>query len=193
MVYVDTHKKLDKYINNIKKIVVETELLKHSLNTLKSNKPNLEQKIKINNNKNKIENEIIKEFYPTKINLPNSKNNLPNYKINSKNILSNYKINSNNNSPNYKINSNNNSPNYKINSKNNLTYSDNGSFNNKNNSDNSLSNYYLNNDSENIMIKNMNNLMRELGRNDESGDLGNNENYVEVPKILVIFKKRGLI
>ena len=190
MVYVDTHKKLDKYINNIKKIVVETELLKHSLNTLKSNKPNLEQKIKINNNKNKIENEIIKEFYPTKINSYN-------YNINSKNNLPNYKINSKNNLPNYKINSKNNSPNYNINSKNNLTYSDNGSFNNKNNSDNSLSNYYLNNelndDRDNDMIKNINNLMRELGRNDESGDLGNNENYVEVPKILVIFKKRGLI
>ena len=57
---LNTHKKLDKYIDNIKKIVVENELLKHSLKTIENK--NYKNTKNLNTN-NKKENEIINEFY----------------------------------------------------------------------------------------------------------------------------------
>jgi len=67
---LNTNKKLNTYIDNIKKLVIENEFLKHSMNSIKANKKNNNVTINVEN-ATPEQKEVINEFYQKDIDMLN--------------------------------------------------------------------------------------------------------------------------
>ena len=253
---LNTHKKLNKYIDSIKKLVIESELLKHSKNIIKNGQKNINKKINLNN-ASKKDKEIINEFFLDTNTDNRSQKNILNkdntFEKNNKKIYFNNVSQKNINTENKEIylNEENNSnkeiyfnednenkylrdsnyfpKNNRINYNNNyseegkkfskkinnilqkisqekinqkiqneiINISQNNNINNKNElfniMQNAIQNYNNKNQSNIIDTNNLHKYLNKYSFNKQKKQKTMNNNIVQVPKILIVFKSKGFL